>query len=843
MKTLLLIDTNALIHRSFHALPPLTSPKGEPVQALYGVSAILLKILREEKPEYVMACLDRPEPTFRKKAFSEYKAHRPKAADELVSQIIKSRELLSEFKIKSFELPGFEADDLLGTAVARFKNTPDLRLVILTGDLDALQLVEGGKVVVRTLKTGISETLLYDEAAVIKRYGLKPKELPDYKALVGDPSDNIPGLPGVGPKTAAGLLQKYHSLESLYANLKKEPKIFEKFNAAKGDAFLYKKLSKINEDAPIVFGNLDGLRAHDFSESLSAYFLSLGFQSLAKRLGQKESFVAEKVTRDAGSASTKDAARGLFSLDTKNQIKSREKDDNILIVRNATAIYGPKELSSVKLKIGFSLKEFIKKSMASGAVVRGPYFDLGVGFWLLDPDFKKYNPDSVFKKFLNRAWSGDDDDYLSAHRFLEGQLDSLALRKVFERIEMPSMEPLAAMEATGILVDGKKLAILDSDIGREIAGLTKTIHVIAGSKINLNSPKQLSELLFQKLKISGEKIKKTASGQISTNFDSLSALRGAHTIISHLLDYREIFKLKSTYIEPILEKVDADHRLHTDFVQTAAATGRLSSQNPNLQNVPSFDKAEGAITKKDWARRLRSVFVAPPKFTLAAFDYSQLELRILASVSEDKTMINAFRQGEDIHAATASAVFQIPLSKVTPDLRRVAKTLNFGIIYGMGADAFAKTAGVKRAEAQEFIKNYFAAFPGIKLWQEKTKSEGRQFGYVKNLNGRRRNVTGITYGKSRLASEAERIAINMPIQGLEADIIKLAMIKVYEAIKDDRERVRMLLSIHDELLFEIRSDIMTEVSGRIQTIMESVFKLSVPLTVNVKFGKDWASLI
>src|SRR3989344_1989564 len=837
MKTLLLIDAHALIHRAFHALPPLTSPQGEPVQALYGLSSILLKIWREDKPDYAAALFDRPEPTFRKESFEAYKAHRPKAADELITQIIKSRELFAEFHIPGFEIPGFEADDLIGTLAERFRKVSDLKIVILTGDLDTLQLVEGDTVVVRALKTGISESMVYDELAVFNRYQLPQAKLTDYKALVGDPSDNIPGLPGVGPKTATALIQKYGSIEALYANLDKEPKMKEKFGTNHQDVVLYKKLTTIRKDAPLREIDLEELTTSSPNESLAGYFLSLGFDSLVKRLGLSAD-ADSTVLKPAKKTDKKETKQELFSFVTQSEVKEK-----FIFLKDEVEFISSKEITSAKIKIGFGLKEKIKILAQKNLFLAAPYFDLGIGFWLLNPDARKYDPVSVSKKFLNRDFMGSDDDYSALYQFLLGELKDKNLSKIFYGIEMPLLPVLAHMELRGIGVNLMALKKLARDLESEIKEIVAVIHQAAGEKINLNSPKQLSVLLFEKLKIGGEKIKKTKTGLLSTNIDTLEVLKDKHPIIAYLLRYRELFKLQSTYVLPIIQHTDRDGRLRTDYIQTGTATGRLSSQNPNLQNIPAaLDLAGGG---ENWVQRFRSAFVAPKGYLLTAFDYSQLELRILASVSEDEKMIEAFERGEDIHKSTAAAIFKVKPEAVTKDMRRVAKTLNFGIVYCMGADAFARTVGVGREEARAFIASYFEIFSDIKIWHEKIKTEGRHTGYVTNLNGRRRSVKGITYGASRLASEAERVAINMPIQSLEADIIKLAMIKVIDELTSGalpKNSIAMLLSIHDELLFEIDESIISDVSRRIKKIMESVFLLKVPLIVNVKIGKDWSAL-
>ncbi len=835
MKTLYLIDANALIHRSFHALPPLTSPEGKPVQALYGLSTILLRLMREDKPEYIAACFDRPEPTFRKAEYDNYKAQREKTVDELVTQIIESPNVFQKFGMKTLEAPGFEADDLLGTLSERFKGTPDLKIVILTGDLDTLQLVDNEHVFVRALKTGIRDSVLYDESAVLERYGIPPKALPDYKAIAGDASDNIPGLAGAGPKTASALLKKYGTIEGIYEHLNAEPKFASRYADKKTEALLYKRLATIRHDAPTEIADLEDLRVRPDVDALAEYFASLGFESLVKRVKNGESTdTASTKPRVVSQTTSRTRAQGeLF-----NHASAPKGPVALYIAAGAPPTLA--ELDPKLIKVGFHLKERLKQAMERGSTIVEPLADLGVGFWLLDSDFRKYEPEAIFKKFLKREWAeaSEEENLRLAYVYLSEKIETEGLAKVFEKIEMPLIPILVVMERHGFLIDRSVLRALQKNIGTEIEKLRKEVYALAGGPLNLNSPKQLAELLFTTLNLKGGKERLTKTGQRSTNAASLEDLAGAHPIVDKLLNYRELFKLSSTYIEPILAFTEKEPRLHTDFIQTGAATGRLASQNPNLQNIP-------ATTSNAWVMQLRSAFIASPKHRLLAIDYSQLELRILATLSGDERMTLAFKSGKDIHAATAAYAFKVSEDKVTSDMRRVAKALNFGIVYGMGANAFARTAGVSVGDARAFIQEYFRTYPGIREWQERIKEYGRTYGYVVNENGRRRNVVGITFGKTRIAAEAERIAVNMPIQSLNADIIKLAMIRAsreIEAKPEFRGRVHILLSIHDELLFEVHEAILNEVQPFLVALMEGVYTLKVPLMVRAKTGRHWGEL-
>lgn len=476
----------------------------------------------------------------------------------------------------------------------------------------------------------------------------------------------------------------------------------------------------------------------------------------------------------------------------------------------------------------------------------GGYFDVGVAYWLINPDEKEYTAEYLCRKFLRRECEGVKKDTEALYKFAEKKLKEYKLEKLFYEVEMPLVEVLADMEEIGIKLDLGFLGKLDESIGKRLGGLIKLIYAKASAVFNINSPKQLSEILFQKLKIDAKGIKKTKSGIISTDVGILLIIRGRHPIVEYLLEYRELFKLQSTYIKPLKKFAGKNARIHTTYVQTGTTTGRLSSQNPNLQNIPAESEARiKRPAEGEWAKKLRKAFVAEKGYRFASFDYSQIELRILASLSGDPRMIEAFNNDLDIHKMTAANVFNIPIGKVTPEMRRLAKTLNFGVVYGMGAVAFAKTSGLSVAEARKFIAEYFNDFQKIKQWQEEIKIQARTFGYVTNLNSRRRWLLSAVSMFRGEAAEAERAAINMPVQGLAADIIKLAMIKIAVELKKRRwwgEKTRLLLTIHDELLFEIRDDIIEEAISLIKKLMEEAYELEVPIKVASKIGANWGAL-
>ncbi len=838
MRTLLLIDANSLIHRCFHALPPLNTPDGRASQSLFGIANILLRIFKDEKPEFAAANFDRPEPTFRKEKYKEYKAGRPKAPDELVSQIIEARNLFQKFGIKTFEKAGFEADDLIATLAEKFRGEEDLRVVILTGDLDTLQLVEDEKVVVRTFRRGISDTFIYNEMAVLERFGIKPDQMVDYKALVGDQSDNVKGILGVGPKTASDWLKKYGTLENIYAHLAEDPKIEKKLQGTEKQSEFSKWLVILNRAVSVEVGNLDSLAISLNKENLAKYFESLGFESLVKRLnGETKSLKNQlEVKENKKNLKNEFKADGQGNLFGKPlEISEVKSKGEIVFLKEEVDLVGA-ELNLPKLKVGFNLKAKIKKIREKGLNLAPPYFDLGIAFWLLDPDFKVQDLNAFFKKFLQRQFNNSEADLEEAYEFLKKRLQDYQVEEVFYNIETPLIEVLGDMERFGIKLDPKKLKILQGEINERLETTSKKIRELAGESFNVNSSQQLSKIIFDKLGLNKSLAKKTSGGKISTREESLLALRGEHEIIDLILQYREDFKIQTTYVNPFLELLDSTQRIHTEYIQTGAATGRLSSQSPNLQNIPQ---------ESVWAKGFRSAFIAEAGSSFITFDYSQIELRILAALSKDPAMTEAFRNDRDIHALTASRVLKIPLEKVGKEERRMAKTLNFGLVYGMGVSAFAKATGFKRDQAQDFVNTYFKEFSKVKEWQEETKREARISGYTKTLTGRRRYLPGIVALAPQVVAEAERAAINHPVQGLAADLIKLSMIKVRDyLIKTSLwdKKVKMLLTIHDELLFEAQDDIIDRIAPEIKKIMEGIFDLSVPLKAEVSSGKNWGEI-
>jgi DNA polymerase-1 len=846
MKKLILIDGNALIHRAFHALPPtLTSPKGLPTNAVFGFSSILIKTIKELKPDYIAATFDLAGPTFRHKEFKEYKIHRERAPQELYDQIPLVKKVVASFGIPIYEKQNYEADDLIGTITQSAKKEKDLQTIIATGDMDTLQLVDGKKVVVFTLRKGVNDIVTYDQDGVMTRYGLKPEQLNDYRGLKGDPSDNIPGVPGVGEKTAADLIQKFGSLEGLYKSLENKKKgtisekLAEKLIANKDQAFFSKKLSTIVRDVDIDFSleKADWRKNIDLAK-VEKEFRDLGFASLVKRLSELPGLAVSGKAQDETEVATDKTVEtgkqaGLFDL------PADPNKENIYITDNSDENVKSTLANPGALVIGHDLKPFFKKLISQGKQIENKIFDIKIAAYLLNPDLKDYDFARTFYDQFGQTPSEDTASQPAYFYKLKNQLwdklKSSNLIKVFEDIELPLIRVLAQMELNGIKIDTKMLVKLLKLTKQELDKLAHRIHKLAGSEFNINSSQQLGEILFQKLAIKG-RIRKTGGGALSTAAPELEKIRQEHPIIDFILQYRELQKLKTTYMEPFPGFVDSsDGRVHTTYNQAGAGTGRLSSEDPNLQNIP---------IKTKLGQEFRKAFIAENGYQLVSFDYSQIELRSAAHIAHDKKMIEIFKRGEDIHTATAAEIFEVPLNQVTKEMRRQAKTLNFGILFGMGPLGFSRATGVTTQRAREFITKYFADFAGVARYMEEMKEKAHRDGYVETIFGRRRPIPDIYSSMPQVQAQAERMAINHPIQGTEADLMKLAMINVDSHIRSElqKDEVRLLLQVHDELVFEIKTELVEKLTPVFKKIMESVHKLDVPLVVDVKFGKNWQEM-
>ncbi len=781
-KTLVLLDAHAILHRAYHALPDFSSPSGEPTGALYGVVAMLLKIVEELKPDYIVACYDLPEPTYRHEVYKEYKAGRAKTDDTLISQIIKSRDIFDAFGIPMYEQVGFEADDILGTIVEQTKENKDLKVVIASGDMDTLQLVHKKQVLVYTLKKGINDTILYDEDGVRGRFQFGPLQVPDYKGLRGDPSDNIPGIKGIGEKTATELLVHFKTVEGIYKALKKDEALLRAVGIKERmilllkeneeEALFSKMLATIRRDAPITFtlpettwrDNLD-------TEKIFMLFAELGFRTLTSRV------------------------QNLLNLPVVETIAQGEVIDE-------------KEV-----------------------------YETGLALWLLSSDTTNPTKDDIMQ--YGRAHGLSTFAGIADH--IKAEIHEQHLERVYEEIELPLIPVLRSMEKVGIRIDVAHLDVLSKKIHTEITILEKRIYEHAGVEFNINSPKQLGDILYDTLGLKAKNQKHTSTGQRSTRESELEKLKGMHPIIEEILRYREIQKLVSTYIDTIPSLVKGDGRLHTTFLQAGTTTGRMSSKDPNIQNIP---------VRTEEGRGIRKAFISDKGYTLVSIDYSQVELRVAAFLSGDKKMIEIFRNGEDVHQGVAARVFNVPLSDITPDMRRQAKVINFGILYGMGVNALKANLGegTSRAEAQEFFNAYFNTFTRLAEYLEETKAFARANGYTETFFGRRRYFPGMNSSAPFIRAQAERMAINAPVQGTSADIIRIAMVRIAEYIQKEKleDTVHLMLQVHDELIFEVKTPEASLIVPKLKKIMEEVLPLEetsgVPMCAEVKIGMNWDTM-
>ncbi|MFA5651756.1 MAG: DNA polymerase [Candidatus Paceibacterota bacterium] len=792
-KTLVLLDVHAIIHRAYHALPEFATSKGEPTGALYGLSTMLLKIISDLKPDYIAACYDLPKPTYRHEAYKDYKAGRAKADDELISQLKKSYDIFKAFNIPVYSKEGFEADDMIGTIVEKNRKTKDLDIVIASGDMDTLQLVEGDKVRVYTLKKGIKDTIIYDEKAVNARYGFGPKLLPDYKGLRGDPSDNIIGIKGIGEKTATDLIVNFGSIEDIYKKLAKGKKQFEDagikerivglLEEGEEEAKFSKMLGTIRRDAPIDFSIPDKTwkEAVD-TEKVIAVWSDLEFRTLGARL--------------------KDVLGQKHSLDSSGELTKEEKTADF-----NEGLFGT-NIDQNKVK------------------------ELSVMLWLINSNLTNPTLEDIFN--FTKVKNIDE-----AEKIIIDELEKRELTKVWETIEKPLIPIIEKMQKVGVKIDKKELAKLSKIYHEKLSILEKNIWDLAGGEFNINSPKQLGEIIFVKLGLKPKNQKKTGSGALSTKESELEKMRDMHPIIPFIFEYREFQKLLSTYIDVIPTLLDDNDRLHAKFLQAGTTTGRLASSDPNLQNIPN---------SSDLGRNIRAAFIAEKNNILLSLDYSQVELRIAAFLSGDEKLIDIFKNKEDVHTAVASEVFGVSKNKVDKEMRRKAKVINFGIMYGMGVNSLKVQLGSTREEAQKYLDEYFNKFNGLARYLENVKAETEQRGYTETYFGRRRYFEGLRSKIPFIRAMAERMAINAPIQGTEADLIKLAMVKIDEFIVKEKleDKVRLILNVHDELVYEVAEDTVEKIEDKLESIMENIIPKEkikgIVLESKYSVGKNWKEM-
>ncbi len=877
-KRLFLIDGSSYIYRAFYALPFLSNSRGIPTNAVYGFTRMINKLMKEHNPTHMVVVFDAGRQTFRTERYKEYKSHRPKMPDELSVQMPYVRRLLRYWNIPVLEMPGFEADDIIGT-IAKQAEAASWSVCIVSPDKDLMQLVSE-----KTFLFDPMKEKLYTPLEVLEKFGVYPNQIPTYLALVGDQSDNIPGVKGIGPKKAKELIAKFGDLEGIFKRIDALPPSMRKTLAShEEDAFLSYELAKIKTDVPLNFEfEQFKLKEPDYTK-LRDLFVELEFSSLlkelpvevkkegtqnyriAKSLEEVEEYIAGahelSIDLETTNLDPLEAEIVGISLSQKEQeglyIPGGHKGTENLPLGEVLNLLKPYLESKDLLKVGQNLKYEIQVLSNYNSTLSLPIFDTMVASYLLNPLRKRHNLDELALEYLGyqmisykEATSSlldhmdfsnlsPEDAYFYACEDadialrLKGKLlDALKeeeLDRLFFEIEMPLVPVIAHMERRGVKVDREKLSLLGKQMEHQMSTLEQEIYQLAGEKFNINSPRQLAKILFEKLKL--KPIKKTKTSY-STGTEVLEVLALEHPLPGKILEYRQLAKLKSTYIDGLLKQIHPKtKRIHTSYNQTATATGRLSSRNPNLQNIP---------IRSDLGKLIREAFIAEEGYLLVTADYSQIELRILAALADEPKLKEAFAKGEDIHTKTACEVFGVSPDKVNSEMRRRAKVVNFGIIYGMSPFGLAKELKIPTEEAKRYIETYFSRYPKVVEFINKTIKEAKENGYVKTLFGRKRPVPELFSPKRDERELGQRIAVNTPIQGTAADVIKLAMIKCYEYIKSEQPDAYMIMQVHDELVFEVKEEIAQEFASRVKKIMETVApQLDVPLKVDVSVGKRW----
>ena len=906
---LVLFDGNAIVHRAFHAFgatryrqaTPLTvSRTGEVVSAVYGFALMLLKVLSDLKPTHYAVAFDKKGPTFRHELFDKYKAQRPPMPEELAGQIERVKQLVQTFRIPLFEIDKYEADDVLGT-LSKQAGERGIDTVIVTGDADTMQLVSSHvKVLYPKAGKAFSDTQLFDDEAVRQKYGVGPEHIADLKAMVGDPSDNIRGVPGIGEKTAVKLIQQFGSIEDIYQHLDEvtPPKVREILQNNKEVARQSKELTTIVTQTPVTL-NLDDCRVSQFDrKQVADFFRELEFYSLLTKLPgtEGESALIEaksapvqgdyrivSATADLDELVSRLSSVTSFAFDTETDglspISARLVGIS-LALEAGRAYYIPlghvllDEITQLPLKQVINcLKPFFEDSKVTklahnakfdmmvlaecGLAVNGLSFDTMIAAHLLGEKalglkalaFSKLGIEmtpignligtgarqiSMAQVDIKRVadYSGTDADMtFRLAGIFDKELGQQGLKKLFTEVEMPLVPVLLLMERNGVAVDSAMLKEMSQHLGEQVAELEKRIYIEAKHEFNINSPQQLGKVLFDEMQLPTTR---RGKNRYSTDASVLEELRPAYPFVKDILEYRQLTKIKSTYIDTLPELVNPrTGRIHTSFNQTRTTTGRLSSSDPNMQNIPVRGELGGQV---------RQAFIAPPGSNLLGGDYSQIDLRALAHLSQDEGLLRAFRHDEDIHASTAAQLFGVEKSEVTGDMRRLAKTVNFGVIYGMSEYGLEQATELSREEAGKFIRAYFEKYPGVRKYLDDTKEKARRDGYVQTLLGRRRYIPDINSANRQVREAAERMAINMPVQGTSADIIKVAMINLYREMATRRLKSTMLLQVHDELVFEVPDEEMDTMRRLVTEVMNSAVALSVPLKVDTKSGKNWGEM-
>ncbi|MDI6687107.1 MAG: DNA polymerase I [Desulfobacterales bacterium] len=886
-KTLYLIDGSAYIYRAYHAIQSLTNSKGLPTNAAFGFTRTLLKLIEDRAPEYVAMFFDAKGPTFRHKIYKEYKANRPLMPDDLSVQIPYIKDITKGFNIQTIEMSGYEADDLIGT-ISTNAEKAGFHVVMVTGDKDFMQLV--------TDKTTIWDPMkdkIIDAEVIQETFGVKPLQIIDIMGLTGDAADNIPGVPGIGPKTAVNLIKTYQSMELLYERIDtvKKKNLYENLVKYKNQAFLSRKLVAINTNLPLSFNPEEFKSKTPDNNILSKLFKDLEFRQLQKAFPRQSDLSKKKYKTIFSIDEISDLANnlekaGLFAMDTETTsvnpmraglvgLSFSSKPDEAFYIPCCHDYPGVPEqpditdvLSLLKpvlenpniKKIGQNIKYDWIVLERYGINLAGVMFDTMLASYLLNPSKRAHNLDQIALDFLDhrtitykdvtggKGRNGfcfshvpvekagpyaceDADITLMAYNKLMPMLKNEGFTELFEKVEMPLVSVLMKMEMTGIGIDKEKLSLLSKLFEHQLEELKDKIFAIAGEEFNINSSHQLGRIFFEKLKLPVQKKTKKKTGY-STDVDVLMTLAEQHELPVIILRYRSLSKLKSTYTDALLELIHPETgRIHTSFNQTVTATGRLSSSDPNLQNIP---------VRSDEGREIRKAFIPRKGWSILSADYSQIELRILAHYSNDQILIKAFQDDEDIHTRTAAEVFQVFPSFITPELRQQAKVINFGIVYGMSSYGLSKELGISRKMATTYIENYFARYKGVKQFVDRTIKDAKQTKKTSTLLGRIRLLPDINSSNKNVREFAERTAVNTPIQGTAADLIKVAMINVDFTLRDRNLKSAMLLSVHDEIVFEAPHDEIDLLQKLVKNIMEGVWDLKVPLKVNIASGINWA---
>ncbi len=834
---LLILDGNSVINRAFFGVKPLTTREGLYTHAIYGFLNILERMEKEEQPEAVCVAFDLHGPTFRHLAYEGYKANRHGMPEELAQQMPIMKQVLQAMNIPIYECQGWEADDVIGT-VGKICSNNGWECVIVTGDRDSLQLIdENVHVKLVISRPGQTTATLYDTARFTEEYGFEPKKMVDLKALMGDSSDNIPGVPGVGPKTATDLLLKFGSLEGVYSHLEDSairPKLREKLEAGKDSAFMSYDLATIRTNAPIDFEPKDALVMPYNRTQLHSLFVKLEFIRLIDKYGLR----GAELEAPKPQVDSKKLPRieGLPEKLTSSALYIAPDGSMGIACEQGITMLTPMEAS---MAAGLCLGKAICHDLKTTAHALDDFgltvdcdFDTALAAYVLNPSQSDYPVSKLATNFLGTTVEDGDaaacaEALWNLKPVLEAELEKQGMLQLYQEIELPLAPVLYAMEKRGVAIDRGLLVQFGEMLSQRIEDCEKLIYSFSGGAFNINSTKQLGELLFEKLAL--PPVKKTKTGY-STNADVLEKLKNKHPIIPAIMDYRMLTKLKSTYADGLLKVIGEDGRIRTTFQNLVTATGRLSSTDPNLQNIP---------VRTDLGAEIRKMFIAKPGHVFVDADYSQIELRVLAHIADDKAMQQAFISGLDVHTATAAQVFGVAPENVTPLQRRHAKAVNFGIVYGISEFSLAEDIGVSRYEARDYIDSYLANYLGVKKYMKQVVEEARERGYTETMYGRRRYIPELKSSNFNIRQGAERMALNTPIQGTAADLIKMAMIRVEKALQEHFPQAQLLLQVHDELIVECPEEIAPQVARLVSQEMENIAALNVPLNAEAKIGKSW----